>query len=69
MKISATSSLKFSDCFMVNNEDAIGIPDDVFTTKFGCKRTIRFPYEKGIGHMDESIRFLSSKVVVTDSSC
>lgn len=55
------------DCFMVDNDDASQIPDDVFPTKFGCKRTIRFPFEKGIGHMDESIRFLSSKVVVTDS--
>jgi hypothetical protein len=55
------------DCLMVNNDDAIQIPDDIFPTKFGCKRTIRLPFEKGIGHVDESARFLSSNVVVTDS--
>ncbi len=56
------------DCLTVDNDLSAEIPDSLFAETYGCQRTIRFPFEKGIGHMDESIRFLGSKKVVTDSA-
>lgn len=55
------------DCLMVDTDEASQIPDDIFTDMLGCQRTIRFPFEKGIGHIDETVRFLKSNLVVTDS--
>ena len=55
-------------CVMVNNDRAISIPDSLFTQTYGCKKLIRLPFEKGIGHVDESVRFLTSKIVLTDSA-
>jgi hypothetical protein len=54
-------------CVMVDNDRAIDIPDGIFTDTYGCKNLIRLPFEKGIGHVDESVRFLASKIVLTDS--
>ena len=54
-------------CVMVDNDRAIDIPDSIFSDTYGCKDLIRLPYEKGIGHVDESVRFLTSKIVLTDS--
>ncbi len=55
------------DCIMVDNEEASQIPDEIFESKFGCKQLFRMPHEKGIGHIDETIRFVKSKTLVTDS--
>ena len=55
------------DCLTVDNDLSRDIPESIFHESYGCQRLIRFPFEKGIGHMDESVRFLSSNVVVTDS--
>ncbi len=55
------------DCIMTDNDEASDIPDDVFTNTFGCKRLFRMPFEKGIGHVDETVRFVKSNTVVTDS--
>ncbi len=55
-------------CVMVDNDRAESIPDSVFTETYGCKNLIRLPFEKGIGHVDESVRFLTSKIVLTDSA-
>ncbi len=55
------------DCITVDNDRSSEIPESLFREQYGCKRVIRLPFEKGIGHVDESVRFLSSNVVVTDS--
>jgi hypothetical protein len=56
------------DCVTVDNDTSAGIPEAVFQDYYGCKRTVRLPFEKGIGHVDESARFLSSNTLVTDSA-
>lgn len=55
-------------CLTVDNNRSRSIPADVFTEQYGCKKLVRLPFEKGIGHVDESARFLSRNVVVTDSA-
>jgi hypothetical protein len=54
-------------CLIVDNDRAETIPDAIFTGMYGCKKLVRLPFEKGIGHADESVRFLTSKIVLTDS--
>lgn len=55
------------DCLTVDNDLSSDIPDSVFRDTYGCQRLLRFPHVKGIGHMDETVRFLSSNSVVTDN--
>ncbi|MGD9642049.1 MAG: agmatine deiminase family protein [Elusimicrobiales bacterium] len=54
------------DCIMVNHGYHTQIPDSVFTGQYGCSRMIRLPFVDGIGHIDEHVRFISEKVLVTD---
>jgi hypothetical protein len=54
-------------CIMVDNDEASQIPEDVFTNTFGCKQLFRMPHEKGIGHIDETIRWVKPNTLVTDS--
>lgn len=56
------------DCLTVDNDTSSRIPEAVFHDYYGCKRVVRLPFEKGIGHVDESVRFLTSDTVVTDSA-
>lgn len=63
------------DCFVVNRKkaypggtsDTAAIPDDVFKNIYGCKTLLRFKHLKGIGHIDEVVKFVSDTVVVTDT--
>ena len=63
------------DCLVVNRKkgypggtsDTAAIPDDVFKTKYGCQRLIRFKHLKGIGHADEVVKFVNDTTVVTDT--
>ena len=55
------------DCLTVDNRRSSSIPLEIFRDYYGCKNTIRLPFEKGIGHVDESVRFAKSKTVFTDS--
>jgi hypothetical protein len=54
-------------CVTVDNDRSTEIPNEIFTGEYGCKKLVRLPFEKGIGHADESVRFLTTKVVATDS--
>ncbi|HCC48872.1 MAG TPA: hypothetical protein DEQ38_12260 [Elusimicrobia bacterium] len=54
------------DCIMVNHGAHVQIPDSVFTGQYGCRQMIRLPFVDGIGHIDEHVRFISEKVLVTD---
>lgn len=68
-----TNSL--GDCLVVNRKvsypggisDTAAIPDEVFKTKYGCKRVIRFKHLKGIGHSDEVVKFMTDQIVLTDT--
>jgi agmatine/peptidylarginine deiminase len=53
-------------CIMVNAHAHVRIPDSVFAGQYGCREMIRLPLVDGIGHIDEHVRFISEKVVVTD---
>jgi len=55
------------DCMMVNHGRHVDIPDDVFSGMYGCKKLIRLPFIDGIGHVDERARFITEKVIVTDT--
>lgn len=53
-------------CIMVNHGAHTSIPDSVFIGQYGCEQMIRLPFVDGIGHIDEHVRFISEKVLVTD---
>src|SRR5690606_28624226 len=63
------------DCLVVNrrasypggDSDTAAIPDEIFRNKYGCTRLIRFRHIKGIGHSDEVVKFISDKIVLTDT--
>jgi agmatine/peptidylarginine deiminase len=54
------------DCVMVDHGAHRQIPNSVFVGQYGCRQMIRLPFIDGIGHIDEHVRFISEKVVVTD---
>lgn len=54
------------DCIVVDNPKVQMIPDFVFLNNYGCKKTIRLPNIKGIGHVDESVKFMSDTTVLVD---
>ena len=56
------------DCLVVNTDAANKIPDDIFSDHYGCQRLTRLPYIRGIGHADETVKFLDEKTVITDES-
>lgn len=54
------------DCLVINTEEVQIIPNSIFTKSYGCKNLMRMPYLKGIGHADESLKFISDTHVLTD---
>lgn len=54
------------DCLIVDNERAVQIPDEVFLNKYGCRKTVRFPHTKGIGHIDETVKLINDDLAITD---
>lgn len=54
-------------CLTVDNQLSQQIPTDTFFDLYGCRRVVRLNFEKGIGHADESVRFVSQNEVLTDS--
>lgn len=54
------------DCLVVDNERVEEIPDAIFEVQYGCRNLIRLPYIRGIGHADESVKFISPEIVLTD---
>lgn len=55
-----------AECLTIDTDEVQQIPDSIFSKVYGCKKLLRLPYLKGIGHVDESIKFISDTVVVTD---
>lgn len=55
------------ECIVVNNDGTKIIPDSIFTQKYGCSKLVRLPFIKGIGHVDESVKFVNDTTVITDS--
>lgn len=54
------------NCMIVNRSYVQSMPDEVFYELYGCKSLFRFPHEKGIGHIDESVKLLSDEIALTD---
>lgn len=55
------------DCIVVNTEATNEIPDSIFESYYGCTKLVRLPFIKGIGHVDESIKFFDENLVATDA--
>lgn len=55
------------DCLVINTQETQAVPNQVFTTMYGCSRLLRLPYVKGIGHADESVKFVTNNHVLTDA--
>jgi hypothetical protein len=55
-----------NECMIVDAKATLEIPDSIFEDHYGCKKLFRLPYLKGIGHADESVKYLDDHVVVTD---
>lgn len=53
-------------CLIVNNSRHARIPNKIFESKYGCTSLVRLPFESGIGHVDEHVRFIAKDTVLTD---
>lgn len=54
------------ECIVVDNSRVMKIPDSIFNQKYGCQSVLRLPHIKGIGHIDESVKFIDDTTVITD---
>lgn len=54
------------DCLVINTEATEIVPNNIFSRTYGCSNLVRLPYLKGIGHADESVKFISDDHVLTD---
>lgn len=52
------------NCVLVDKQ----IPDAVFNNYYGCRTVLKLPHVAGIGHIDERLKFLSDKTVLTDTA-
>lgn len=56
------------DCIVVNNSRVKEIPNSIFTDNYGCKTLVRLPHTKGIGHIDESVKFMDDETLLVDDA-
>lgn len=56
------------DCIVVDNARVVKMPDSVFNSKYGCKTLTRLPHTKGIGHIDESVKFMDDDTLIVDDA-
>lgn len=56
------------DCIVVDNERVVKIPDSIFSKNYGCKTLVRLPHTKGIGHIDESVKFMDDDTLLVDDA-
>lgn len=55
------------NCFLVHKNTGAQLPNAILTEDYGCNSVTRVPFQKGIGHIDESAKLLSDGSVVTDT--
>lgn len=55
-----------NECLIVNKQATSIIPDSIFEKHYGCNKLVRLPHVKGIGHADESVKFIDDDTVFTD---
>lgn len=56
------------DCIIVDKAATQIIPSSIFTKTYGCSTLVRLPHVKGIGHADESVKFVSDDHILTDDA-
>ncbi len=56
------------DCIVVDNERVQKMPDSIFKQNYGCKTLVRLPHTKGIGHIDESVKFMDDDTLLVDDA-
>lgn len=56
------------DCIVVDNERVQKMPNSTFSSKYGCKTLTRLPHTKGIGHIDESVKFMDDDTLIVDDA-
>jgi agmatine/peptidylarginine deiminase len=56
-----------NECLVVNKPATAQIPDSIFEDHYGCEKLVRLPFIKGIGHADESVKFVNDTTVLTDA--
>lgn len=54
------------NCIVVDNVRVQKMPDSIFTAQYGCKTLTRLPHTKGIGHIDESVKFVDDNTLIVD---
>ncbi|MGI2027614.1 agmatine deiminase family protein [Endozoicomonas acroporae] len=59
------------NCFTVNNWDMrrqlrLGFTDEIFKKCYGCKRLTRLKNKTKVGHVDEVIKIIDDKNIITD---
>lgn len=56
------------DCFAVNSGRIFGLSDNTFMNSFRCRSITRLPYVAGIGDVDEVIKILPNKNILTNQT-
>lgn len=56
-----------NDCIVVNTKATQKVPTSVFKNHYGCTSLTRLPHIKGIGHADESVKFIDDNTILTDA--
>lgn len=54
------------DCIAIDTEETQLIPNAIFYKTYGCAQIIRLPFVKGIGHADESVKFITDNHILSD---
>lgn len=56
------------ECIIVNNRLISSVPDSAFLQYYGCRKLTRLPHTTGIGHIDETVRFVDHDTVLSDDA-
>lgn len=54
------------DCYVVEDNFAWQMPDQIFYEFYSCSRLTRLPFTTGIGHVDEVLKFVSDTHALTN---
>lgn len=55
------------ECFTIANELSKDIPEFIYKQIYNCNNITFLPQTNGIGHVDERVRFISPREIVTDT--
>ncbi len=55
------------NCLLINDGTGAEIPYHILKNYYGCKNTIKLPFDTGIGHVDERLKIVSEDIALTDT--